>query len=469
MPQLAAQPLSPEQRNLASDQERHHELRKAEMRPWGFKGALPSAEFPEGLEPNHDSKLGKLGHVFAMMGNIAGDIVAPGTMANIPGTQMNRQVQEGRLAKRINTEQTLEGENEARAATTAKTKEETAEMPGKTIDIRNLTQSEIEKNQAEIYGLKNPWAKLPEHEPLNNWKDINQAMLDRYRIRNPQAQALPPELELHPNAQGVVEKGDFDRIDKMLNGIETAGAGADKREDTKAQREITNQMRAQTYALALMNSQNAQAARNENQSIKQLKWVQGHDAEGNAVAGPLSQAEKEGWENLAELPPSELKDMMQARRMVKLATKVGDPKEPASMGTLQLIDSLDKDGKLGIAASRINRFLAKGVGSEPGDDPRIMALLDKSDLYSTGIMKYHFGASGGRSPLMLQHFVQMADAGKMDGPTLKAGTKAMLDYMRDGAMEPGGRGAQTFTDGGKTFNIPPDKVAEFKKDHPNAR
>ena len=140
--------------------------------------------------------------------------------------------------------------------------------------------------------------------------------------------------------------------------------------------------------------------------------------------------------------------MFNARHAVKLATQIGDPKAPETMGTLQLMDSLEKDGKLGVAASRINKFLTRGVGSEPGDDPRIAALLNKGDLFTTGIMLAHFGASAGRSPLMLQHFVQMADTGKMDGPTLKAGTKALVNYMQERAMESKG-GNQPAQGGGK--------------------
>jgi hypothetical protein len=49
---------------------------------------------------------------------------------------------------------------------------------------------------------------------------------------------------------------------------------------------------------------------------------------------------------------------------------------------------------------------------------------------------------------MLQHFVQMADTGKMDGPTLKAGTKALVNYMQERAMESKG-GNQPAQGGGQ--------------------
>jgi hypothetical protein len=47
---------------------------------------------PYGSAANHPGWLGKIEHGLAKAGNIAGDIVAPGVMANIPGTDMNKQM-----------------------------------------------------------------------------------------------------------------------------------------------------------------------------------------------------------------------------------------------------------------------------------------------------------------------------------------------------------------------------------------
>ena len=401
------------------------------------------------------SGLSKLGHVMGKIGNIAGDIFAPSTMALIPGTDLNRKVDEQGLAHELNStigeesQQALQGAQAGQAtANAANLKSETENRPlqlAETAGEQGLKvgpdgtlipqtaeeqspgfKSKQQLEQAQIYGLKNPWAKLPDKEPLTNVDDINAGMTDRFQVLHPN-QPLPKEYTLGPNST----KGDFERIDKLLTSSEGATS-------TQQQKEIANQMRAQTYALALQNSQNAQQARQQSEDAKSMKWVMGTDSKGNTVALPLGQAQSQNLQNLAELPSTELKDMFNARHAVKLATQVGDPKAPETMGTLQLMDSLEKDGKLGIAASRMNKFLTRGLGSEPGDDPRIAALLNKADLFTTGIMLAHFGASGGRSPQMLQHFVEMADTGKMDGPTLKAGTKALVNYMQDRAMMPQG-------------------------------
>jgi len=57
-----------------------------------------------GTPENHPGILGKLGHIAAGIGNIAGDIVAPSTMELIPGTQLHGEVERGRLGQAIGTD-----------------------------------------------------------------------------------------------------------------------------------------------------------------------------------------------------------------------------------------------------------------------------------------------------------------------------------------------------------------------------
>ena len=80
------------------------------------KLALAKSEYekatPWGTEGNHPGILGKIGHIAADVGNIAGNIVAPSTMALIPGTALNRQLKERQTFGRIATDT----ENDAREA-----------------------------------------------------------------------------------------------------------------------------------------------------------------------------------------------------------------------------------------------------------------------------------------------------------------------------------------------------------------
>jgi len=112
-------PQTPQEQLIDQDQQRLQKVRWEQQNPWGT---------PE----NHPGKLGKLAHIFSQVGNIAGDVFAPGTMALIPGTEAHRQAEETGLTRRLNTEIGDESQNQERNALTAKTQEDTAEEPGKT-------------------------------------------------------------------------------------------------------------------------------------------------------------------------------------------------------------------------------------------------------------------------------------------------------------------------------------------------
>jgi hypothetical protein len=49
---------------------------------------------PWGSKDNHPGILGKLGHIASRVGNIAGDVLAPGMMLAIPGTDLNKGLEE---------------------------------------------------------------------------------------------------------------------------------------------------------------------------------------------------------------------------------------------------------------------------------------------------------------------------------------------------------------------------------------
>lgn len=173
------------------------------------------------------------------------------------------------------------------------------------------------------------------------------------------------------------------------------------------------------------------------------KWVYWTEPDsGRTVAGPLSMANQAKAQNPSDVPTTEVDKIQSARQVVNLITKQGNADKPETQGVLQLIDSLDKDGKLGIVASRMEGFLSGKVGTTLGDDPRIISLFNKADLAMTKSMQAHFGASGGRSPQMLQHFLDLANAKKMDAPTLRSAFKALNDYMSDNAMLPTPGGAK---------------------------
>jgi hypothetical protein len=270
----------------------------------------------------------------------------------------------------------------------------------------------------------------------------NQGLAQRYQVLNP-GQQLPASFTLKPNATPK----DFDRVDKLLQSTEQA-------QGTKALRDQSAAIRNQTLSMAQQNQQD----REEKQG---LTWVSWEDKNGRTVAGPLSQARAAGAKNPAAVPTEEIRNITDARQAVALINKQGDPNSPETMGVLQLANSLQKDGKMGVFASRYNNFLTKGVGASPGDDPRIVTLLDKSQLLMTLAMKAHFGASGGRSPQMLEHFISMANAGKMDAQTFIGGAKAVGNYMEDRAMMQRGT-IKMQAPNGQFSDVSPDQVEYYK-------
>lgn len=133
---LAPQPPTPEEQQIQNDQNRLQKVRWQQANPWGT---------PE----NHPGKLGKLAHAFSTLGNIAGDIFAPDVMARIPGTQLNREMQEEGLTKRLNEETKNEATEKEQGAQTGKLKTDTELEPGKVAAQEGLENVETaEKQQA---------------------------------------------------------------------------------------------------------------------------------------------------------------------------------------------------------------------------------------------------------------------------------------------------------------------------------
>jgi hypothetical protein len=70
-------------------------------------------------------RLGKVEHVLSKVGNIAGDVVAPGVMANISGTDLNKDRQRNDTLRSLNSDT----ENEAKQAQTASITQGNEEIP----------------------------------------------------------------------------------------------------------------------------------------------------------------------------------------------------------------------------------------------------------------------------------------------------------------------------------------------------
>jgi hypothetical protein len=252
---------------------------------------------------------------------------------------------------------------------------------------------------------------------------LNQLLRSRFQVLNP-GKPLPQSMMLSPNATSK----DFDRIDKMLEATERA-------QGTQAQRETANSIRQQTFALTQQNQQ-------DRQEREGLQPVIGTDPNtGKTVLASASDAKQMGLTGAMKAGEMEVSKAQAARHWIPLADKQG--KNPEDKGILQLIDDLDKQGKLGVLASRWNDFMAGKIGA---GDPAITALRTKMGLSSTLLMNAHVGSRGGS--YMLEHFEDLANSRKMNAQTLRTGVRSELDYVKDRAMLPERQGGLQQPGGG---------------------
>src|SRR6266403_1398547 len=114
--------------------------------------------------------LGKIGHIAAKVGNIAGDVLAPGVMANIPGTDINKRIQEADTKRELATRTEAEQEG----ATKGLQQEET-----KTRLAKEQNEQNLEKDaQGNVVGWTDAQGKkhgLEEEETPQAIKDIAEA------------------------------------------------------------------------------------------------------------------------------------------------------------------------------------------------------------------------------------------------------------------------------------------------------
>jgi hypothetical protein len=260
--------------------------------------------------------------------------------------------------------------------------------------------------------------KRPEGEQLLGERvaQLNEALGNRYQVLNP-GKPLPRSLTLPADAT----QKDFDRVDKLMESQERAVG-------TQAQQQTANAIRQQTFALA---QQSAEDRRQQ----QDLVPVIGQDPKtGKDVLVSSGEAKQMGLTGAMKADAADVSKAQSARHWINLADKPGAT--PDQMGILQLIDKMGKK-KLGVVASRWNDFMAGNVGA--GDDD-YTALRTKMGLSSTLLMNAHVGARGGS--YLMEHFENLANAGKMNAQTLKSGILSELDYVKDRAMLPERAGAR---------------------------
>lgn len=107
----------------------------------------------------HPGVGGKILHTLGKIGEVAGGIVAPGVMANIPGTRLNRAIREEGEAAEEGKAATREGEQALRSAQTEEAKTRTAREQ---VELtKEQAEQSLEKDaQGNVTGWKGPDGKL---------------------------------------------------------------------------------------------------------------------------------------------------------------------------------------------------------------------------------------------------------------------------------------------------------------------
>jgi hypothetical protein len=153
--------------------------------------------------------------------------------------------------------------------------------------------------------------------------------------------------------------------------------------------------------------------------------VFGTTQDGRQVAGSKEELAQAGIQNPVKLPGTEAQKVVVARQLI-------GPRKGLFDLVNKDVDSLAKQGKLGVAATRWNDFMAGKVGSEPDFAP----LRTHMGLLATALMQAHVGARGSKD--MLEHFKELANYSISDEKTLRAALQAEWEYVNEKAMLPSG-------------------------------
>jgi hypothetical protein len=251
-------------------------------------------ENPWGSDENHPGTLGKIGHGLAKIGNIAGDVLAPATMAMIPGTDMNRNAQinqiEPKLAK---AEQQEEGTAERQAAGKLAERKESSEEEERSARTENL--NEKDSTTLAEHGLMRDADGNVKPDPTSPVYQKNQLAMDT--VKNVQAyrQAQQDLIE----AKTAVEQAKNDPSSPAFKAAQQKLAMAQEAHRVAAsnlalhQQEFTDKTQEREF---LKPSGQAQSRGSAAQAVLQLmpdldKLVKSNAAEMGPIMGRLNRGE----------------------------------------------------------------------------------------------------------------------------------------------------------------------------------
>jgi hypothetical protein len=133
----------------------------------------------------------------------------------------------------------------------------------------------------------------------------------------------------------------------------------------------------------------------------------------------------------------------------------------------RIIDQAEKDGELGVVATRWNDFLTNKLGTDPTKDQTFAKLSSELGFLSTAVAMAHGGLRGGSSPGMVEHWEKALEA--KDAGTLRAKLGEAKKWMQGYAtLDHGMQDVSPIHLKNGSVLTPHDKATEnaFRKDHP---
>jgi hypothetical protein len=149
----------------------------------------------------------------------------------------------------------------------------------------------------------------------------------------------------------------------------------------------------------------------------------GTDPTGNQIAGTSAELAAAGASGVTKLDADTGKKVITARQLTS----------PAGLFAQIKTDMLNLDAKGKMGSSATARF-NDALLSKAGADPDYAPLFVHTHLLATALMQAHVGSRG--SGDMMDEFKSLANAGKMNAPTLRAALGAEYNYVKEKAMLP---------------------------------
>lgn len=125
-----------------------------------------------------------------------------------------------------------------------------------------------------------------------------------------------------------------------------------------------------------------------------------------------------------------------------------------------IITQADKDGDLGVVATRWNDFLTNKLGSDPTKTQVFSKLSSDLGFLSTAVSMAHGGLRGGSSPTMVEHWEKALDA--KDPATLKSKLGEARQWMEQYAQMDKGLKGQPITPLQAGGSVVSDLIKKYK-------